>query len=175
MEISKIKELALASGFKLKDQVNGEPDLNAYVYEFAQALEKEVLAQSHSVFGQEAVTINDTETLDSEITQISEAMAENHCFGCGELDQLEILVAKAMKLGELYERQKWQEAKSIPEGFVLMRKEATASFKEKLDELLFNLWTGDHGCDWDGFVSVDAIDSDEIWQMVIEASQENSQ
>lgn len=33
-----IKELALASGFKLKEQGNGRMDLNPYVYEFAQRL-----------------------------------------------------------------------------------------------------------------------------------------
>lgn len=119
MEISRIKELALASGFKLKDQVNGELDLNAYVYDFAQALEREVLAQTRSVFGQEAVTTNDTETLDSEITQISESMSEKHYFDNGESEELEMLVAKAMKLGELYERQKWQASKWIDVNFLL--------------------------------------------------------
>ena len=33
-----IKELALENGFKLKQQPNGEMDLNPYVYEFASAL-----------------------------------------------------------------------------------------------------------------------------------------
>ena len=35
MEIQKIKELALANGFKLKEQADGSMDLNAYVYDFA--------------------------------------------------------------------------------------------------------------------------------------------
>ena len=33
-----IKKLALANGFKLKEQKNGEMDLNPYVYKFAAAL-----------------------------------------------------------------------------------------------------------------------------------------
>lgn len=33
-----IRNLALASGFKLKEQANGSMDLNPYVYEFARRL-----------------------------------------------------------------------------------------------------------------------------------------
>lgn len=33
-----IKRIALANGFKLKKQSNGEMDLNPYVYDFARAL-----------------------------------------------------------------------------------------------------------------------------------------
>lgn len=39
MDKQKIKELALASGFKLKEQPNGEMDLNSYVYDFVAAIE----------------------------------------------------------------------------------------------------------------------------------------
>lgn len=35
-----IKALALANGFSLKEQPNGEMDLNPYVYQFAEALAK---------------------------------------------------------------------------------------------------------------------------------------
>jgi len=38
MEQEQIKELALASGFKLKEQEDGSMDLNGYVYTFANAL-----------------------------------------------------------------------------------------------------------------------------------------
>ena len=38
MTNEQIKEIALANGFKLKEQQNGEMDLNPYVYEFARAL-----------------------------------------------------------------------------------------------------------------------------------------
>ena len=40
MDIEKIKELALANGFKLKEQASGNIDLNAYVYDFANAIEQ---------------------------------------------------------------------------------------------------------------------------------------
>ena len=38
IEKSRIKAIALSSGFKLKEQPNGEMDLNPYVYEFARAI-----------------------------------------------------------------------------------------------------------------------------------------
>ena len=46
MDIQKIKELALANGFKLKEQASGNMDLNAYVYVFANAIEQEAKAQA---------------------------------------------------------------------------------------------------------------------------------
>ena len=46
MDIEKVKELALANGFKLKEQASGNMDLNAYVYDFANAIEREVKAQA---------------------------------------------------------------------------------------------------------------------------------
>ncbi|WP_374854461.1 hypothetical protein ACEWX4_07695 [Acinetobacter indicus] len=46
MDIQRIKELALANGFKLKEQASGNMDLNAYVYDFANAIEREVKAQA---------------------------------------------------------------------------------------------------------------------------------
>lgn len=46
MDIQKIKELALANGFKLKEQASGNMDLNAYVYDFANAIEQEAKAQA---------------------------------------------------------------------------------------------------------------------------------
>ena len=38
MTNDQIKQIALANGFKLKEQPNGEMDLNPYVYDFARAL-----------------------------------------------------------------------------------------------------------------------------------------
>lgn len=38
MTNEQIKELALANGFKLKEQPNGDKDLSPYVYDFARAL-----------------------------------------------------------------------------------------------------------------------------------------
>ena len=43
IEKSRIKAIALSSGFKLKEQPNGEMDLNPYVYKFAKLLELAVL------------------------------------------------------------------------------------------------------------------------------------
>ena len=40
MDMQKVKELALANGFKLKEQADGSMDLNAYVYDFANAIEQ---------------------------------------------------------------------------------------------------------------------------------------
>lgn len=46
MDIQRIKELALANGFSLKPQASGNMDLNAYVYDFANAIEQEAKAQA---------------------------------------------------------------------------------------------------------------------------------
>ena len=43
MEIQKIKEISLVNGFSLKQQASGNMDLHSYVYEFANAIEQEVL------------------------------------------------------------------------------------------------------------------------------------
>ena len=50
MDIEKIKELALANGFKLKEQASGNMDLNAYVYDFANAIEREAKSQANKQF-----------------------------------------------------------------------------------------------------------------------------
>ena len=46
MDIEKIKELALANGFSLKPQASGNMDLHSYVYQFAEAIAKEAVAQA---------------------------------------------------------------------------------------------------------------------------------
>ncbi|WP_373350887.1 hypothetical protein [Acinetobacter bereziniae] len=68
---------------------------------------------------EELVNSADAELLDSQIDQITDSFIEEHFLDNDEAEQLEMLVAKSMKLGELYERKKWQE-KSTPEGFVLV-------------------------------------------------------
>lgn len=45
MNKANIKELALANGFKLKEQADGSMDLNPYVYQFAAALERLATAE----------------------------------------------------------------------------------------------------------------------------------
>ena len=47
MTNDQIKELALANGFKLKEQPDGEMDLNPYVYDFARAL---ILSRGETLF-----------------------------------------------------------------------------------------------------------------------------
>lgn len=59
------------------------------------------------------VTDADTEILDGEIDQISNYLSKTHYFDHEQEEELELLVAKAMKLGELYERKKWQAAKAL--------------------------------------------------------------
>ncbi len=123
MDIQKIKELALANGFLLKEQASGNMDLHSYVYEFAQAVAVEILNQAQLVYGQDGVTTFDTESLDNEISKISREFEAEYFFDNDDADRLEMLIAKSMRLGELYERQKWQAAKAqaqaVPEGFVL--------------------------------------------------------
>ena len=46
MDIQKIKELALANGFSLKEQASGNMDLHSYVYEFANAIEQAAKSQA---------------------------------------------------------------------------------------------------------------------------------
>ena len=46
MDIQEIKEIALANGFSLKEQASGNMDLNAYVYDFANAIEQAAKAQA---------------------------------------------------------------------------------------------------------------------------------
>ena len=46
MDIQKIKELALANGFSLKEQASGNMDLHSYVYEFANAIEQAVKSKA---------------------------------------------------------------------------------------------------------------------------------
>lgn len=43
IEKSRVRAIALSSGFKLKEQPSGDMDLNQYVYEFAKLLELAVL------------------------------------------------------------------------------------------------------------------------------------
>lgn len=75
--------------------------------------------------------------------------------------------------GELFNSWLNAKAQAVPEGFVLVPKEPTELFKEHLKNHLFDLWAGDHGCDWDGFLSVDAINHNNIWKMMIEAQEQS--
>ena len=69
MDIQKIKELALANGFKLKEQASGDIDLNAYVYDFANAIELEIKAQAEkSLLEQVEINAKLTEKIESMVT-----------------------------------------------------------------------------------------------------------
>ncbi|MGY5391969.1 hypothetical protein [Acinetobacter sp. NigerLNRRAM0016] len=62
------------------------------------------------------VTEQNTETLDAEITAMTEAFTEEHYLNNDEAEHLEMIVAKSMVLGELYERAKWQaKSQAVPE------------------------------------------------------------
>lgn len=113
MENSQIKEIALANGFSLKEQLGGHMDLNPYVYEFAQAIKKEALEQARSVYGQSAVTDADTDSIDSDIDKARDGFIEEHLLDNSESEELEMLISKACVLGELYERKKWQEGNGL--------------------------------------------------------------
>ena len=70
---------------------------------------------------QNIVTEQDTETLDAEIAAMTAAFTEEHYLNNDEAEHLEMIAAKSMVLGELYERAKWQaKAQAVPEGFVLV-------------------------------------------------------
>ena len=69
MNIKKIKELALTNGFKLKEQASGNMDLNAYVYDFANAIELEIKAQAEkSLLEQFEINAKLTEKIESMVT-----------------------------------------------------------------------------------------------------------
>lgn len=70
----------------------------------------------------------------------------------------------------------WQAAKAqaVPDGFVVVSKEPNKQFKNVLSHYLDGLCRGGYGCDLDGFVSVNGIDPNEIWQFMIEAQEQTN-
>lgn len=62
--------------------------------------------------------------------EMSQELAETYYFDNDKIEELESLVAKAMKLGELYEKKKQQEASAVPDGFVLLNKECSDEMAE---------------------------------------------
>ena len=84
---------------------------------------------------QNIVTEQDTETLDAEIAAMTAAFTEEHYLNNDEAEHLEMIAAKSMVLGELYERAKWQaKAQAVPEGFVLVPKENISCYWQDNDE-----------------------------------------
>ena len=93
---------------------------------------------------QNIVTEQDTETLDAEIAAMTAAFTEEHYLNNDEAEHLEMIAAKSMVLGELYERAKWQaKAQAVPEGFV----EKTESNTHHYFKLK----------DWDEWTCIDGI------------------
>lgn len=68
MTNDQIKEIALANGFKLKEQPSGEMDLNPYVYEFAKNLLLLKLGE---------ITADMTDLIDSKDTLESQSMLDS--------------------------------------------------------------------------------------------------
>lgn len=115
------------------------------------------------------VTDVDTEVLDSQITKISKEFAETYF--CDEED-LEMLVAKAMKLGELYERKKWQAAKAqaVPDGFVVVPVQCPdPDFADSLFDELSKKAIGEFGDDL--LIHFSDIDEEKIWALMLEAAR----
>ena len=78
MKKSRIKAMALSSGFKLKEQPNGEMDLNPYVYEFAKLLELAVLYERNKEIKERFELLADNfenELIEESINYLSERTA----------------------------------------------------------------------------------------------------
>ena len=103
-----------------------------------------MFAQESVMEIQNIVTEQDTETLDAEIAAMTAAFTEEHYLNNDEAEHLEMIAAKSMVLGELYERAKWQaKAQAVPEGFV----EKTESNTHHYFKLK----------DWDEWTCIDGI------------------
>ena len=93
-----------------------------------------MFAQESVMEIQNIVTEQDTETLDAEIAAMTAAFTEEHYLNNDEAEHLEMIAAKSMVLGELYERAKWQaKAQAVPEGFVLVDKHQLAQLMANMD------------------------------------------
>ena len=78
MKKSRIKAMALSSSFKLKEQPNGEMDLNPYVYEFAKLLELAVLYERNKEIKERFELLADNfenELIEESINYLSERTA----------------------------------------------------------------------------------------------------
>jgi len=60
----------------------------------------------------------------------------------------------------------WRQVQAVPEGFVLVPKEPTKEYKDVISQYLDELWMGEWGCDWDGFICVNGIDPNHVWKIV---------
>jgi hypothetical protein len=60
-------------------------------------------------------------------------------------------------------------AQTVTDTHIMVPKLPTEKFKNDLKQHLDDLWCGDYGCDWDGFVSVGGIDPLKIYALAIES------
>lgn len=120
---------------------------------------------------EELVNSADTELLDSQIDQITDSFIEEHFLDNDEAEQLELLVAKSMKLGELYERKKWQE-KATPEGFVLVPKVLPSEINDQVwdDYLTPQCVVNEDGF---SFISCEDFDLDALYQTLLKAQEQS--
>ncbi len=130
MDLEKIKELALANGFKLKEHANGNMDLNAYVYDFANAIEQAAKAQAvPNGFVVVPVQCPDPDFADSLFDELSKKaigeFGDDLLIHFSDIDEEKIW---ALMVGAA-------KAQAVLEGFVLVPKEPTdieiESIKEK--------------------------------------------
>lgn len=90
------------------------------------------------------ITPGITEALDSEISQLENAFIEKHFLDNDEAEQLEMLIAKAMKLGELYAKRdaKAQAAKAEKELLFKVENHVEINFDEEREDDAHSYWGG---------------------------------
>ncbi|HFD0356889.1 TPA: DUF551 domain-containing protein [Acinetobacter nosocomialis] len=91
--------------------------------------------------------------------------ADNNMEGCTFTEIVERMFVELEKA----------KAQAVPETHIVVPRVPTEKFKEDLKQHLDELWWGDHGCDWDGFVSVNGIDPLKIYALAIEASESGAE
>ena len=130
MDIKKVKELALANGFSLKEQASGNMDLHSYVYEFANAIEQAAKAhEAEKLKGCVLVPVQcpDPDFADSLFDELSKKaigeFGDDLLIHFSDIDEEKIwaLMVEAAK------------AQAVPEGFVLVDKHQLAQLMANMD------------------------------------------
>lgn len=83
MSEQQIKKLALANGFKLKEQADGNMDLNPYAYDFARALVQTAQQQKKIEQLQVEVDRLKSTALPTELTPVIKSVLGMMCFQIG--------------------------------------------------------------------------------------------
>ena len=100
MDVQKIKELALANGFSLKEQASGNMDLHSYVYEFANAIEQASTAQAVPE-GFVLVKMDDLELLRDSTLEIKYASLSNDSDRIfSDIEDIQLSVERLIELQE---------------------------------------------------------------------------